>query len=212
MRVLKLSPKNLQKMAHYLGEEIKKGKVAVVPTDTVYGLTADATNQKAIAKIIKIKKRQSNKPLPVFVKDLKMAKRVALINKKQTKILKKIWPGKVTAILTRKKTSLLPSALFAGKKTIGLRIPDYKLINLLFDILNIPLIGTSANLSGGPEPVKIKEILDQFENQKIKPDIVVDAGDLKIKKPSTVVDLTGKEIKIIREGAISKKSLFNIIK
>jgi len=212
MRVLKLSPKNLQKMAHYLGEEIKKGKVAVVPTDTVYGLTADATNQKAIAKIIKIKKRQSNKPLPVFVKDLKMAKRVALINKKQTKILKKIWPGKVTAILTRKKTSLLPSALFAGKKTIGLRIPDYKLINLLFDILNIPLIGTSANLSGGPEPVKIKEILDQFENQKIKPDIVIDAGDLKIKKPSTVVDLTGKEIKIIREGAISKKSLFNIIK
>jgi len=212
MRVLKLSPKNLQKMAHYLGEEIKKGKVAVVPTDTVYGLTADATNQKAIAKIIKIKKRQSNKPLPIFVKDLKMAKRVALINKKQTKILKKIWPGKVTAVLTRKKTSLLPSALFAGKKTIGLRIPDYKLINLLLDILNIPLIGTSANLSGGPEPVKIKEILDQFENQKIKPDIVVDAGDLKIKKPSTVVDLTGKEIKIIREGAISKKSLFNIIK
>jgi len=212
MRVLKLSPKNLQKMAHYLGEEIKKGKVAVVPTDTVYGLTADATNQKAIAKIIKIKKRQSNKPLPVFVKDFKMAKRVALINKRQTKILKKIWPGKVTAVLTRKETSLLPSALFAGKKTIGLRIPDYKLINLLLDILNIPLIGTSANLSGGPEPVKIKEILDQFENQKTKPDIVVDAGDLKIKKPSTVVDLTGKEIKIIREGAISKKSLFNIIK
>ncbi|MCD6177911.1 threonylcarbamoyl-AMP synthase [bacterium] len=212
MRVLKLSPKNLQKMAHYLGEEIKKGKVAVVPTDTVYGLTADATNQKAIAKIIKIKKRQSNKPLPVFVKDLKMAKRVALIDKKQTKILKKIWPGKVTAILMRKKNSLLPSTLFAGKKTIGLRIPDYKLINLLLDILNIPLIGTSANLSGGPEPVKIKEILDQFENQKTKPDIVVDAGDLKIKKPSTVVDLTGKEIKIIREGAISKKSLFNIIK
>ena len=85
MQVLKLSPENLQKIVHYLGEEVKKGKVVVAPTDTVYGLIADATNEKAIAKIFKIKKRQSDKPLPVFVRDIKMAKRVALIDKKQTR-------------------------------------------------------------------------------------------------------------------------------
>ncbi len=212
MRVLKLSPENLQKIVHYLGEEVKKGKVVVAPTDTVYGLIADATNEKAIAKIFKIKKRQSDKPLPVFVRDIKMAKRVALIDKKQTKILKKMWPGKITVVLVRKKTSFLPNILFAKKKTIGLRRPDHKLINLLLNILNTPLIGTSANLSGGPEPIKIKEIVDQFKKQKVKPDIIIDAGDLKIKKPSTVVDLTRKEIKIIREGAIPEKSLFNMIK
>ena len=212
MRVLKLSPENLQKIVHYLGEEVKKGKVVVAPTDTVYGFIADATNEKAIAKIFKIKKRQSDKPLPVFVRDIKMAKRVALIDKKQTKILKKMWPGKITVVLVRKKTSFLPNILFAKKKTIGLRRPDHKLINLLLNILNTPLIGTSANLSGGPEPIKIKEIVDQFKKQKVKPDIIIDAGDLKIKKPSTVVDLTRKEIKIIREGAIPKKSLFNMIK
>jgi len=123
-----------------------------------------------------------------------------------------MWPGKITVVLVRKKTSFLPNILFAKKKTIGLRRPDHKLINLLLNILNTPLIGTSANLSGGPEPIKIKEIVDQFKKQKVKPDIIIDAGDLKIKKPSTVVDLTRKEIKIIREGAIPEKSLFNMIK
>src|SRR3989344_4990898 len=78
---------------------IEKGKAIICPTDTVYGFLADATNKKAVDRIFKIKKRPKQKPLPVFVKNLKMAKSIAVINKGQESFLKKYWPGRITAIL-----------------------------------------------------------------------------------------------------------------
>ncbi|GAH71161.1 unnamed protein product, partial [marine sediment metagenome] len=134
--------------------------------------------------------------IPIFVKDLKTAKRLAQINKNQEKFLRKVWPGKVTTVLKRK--NKLPKILFVERKTIGLRIPDYKIINQLLLIINRPLAGTSANISGRPPSTKIEEVINQFKKQKSQPDLIIDAGNLPKSKPSTVLDLRISPPKILR--------------
>ena len=201
--VIKSDKKNLKETIKITLKFLNEGKLIVSPTDTVYGLICDATNKKAVEKLFKIKKRPKGKPIPIFVKNIEMAKQLAFIDKTQEKFLKKVWPGKVTVILKRKKR--LPDLFLDNQKTIGLRIPDYKLINELLKRLNNPITGTSANISGKPASTKIKEVTSQFENQKIQPDLIIDTGDLKKSKPSTVIDLTGKKSKILRRGEVKIK-------
>ena len=168
----------------------------VCPTDTVYGLIADANNKKAIEKIFKIKKRSFRKQLSLFIKDFKTAEQLAVINKEQEKILKKNWPGKLIAVFKARKK--FPKGIVCDFGKIGLRIPDYKLLNELLKNFNHPLAQSSANISGLPASNKIKEVLRQFQNKKNQPDLVIDAGNLKSSKPSRVVDFTGKRPKILR--------------
>jgi len=179
---------------------LERGQVIVCPTDTVYGLLADATNNQAVEKVFKIKKRDKKKAIPVFVKDIKMAKKFAKIDKNMEKFLDEIWPGKITIVLKRKKKSGLPELLFNKKKTIGLRIPDCLLVKQIIKKINKPLTGTSANISGNPSSVKIKEILKQFEEQEIRPDLILDGGNLSGNFPSTVVDFSAQKPKVIRKG------------
>ncbi len=174
---------------------LKSGGIILCPTDTVYGLIADATNKKAVERIFKMKKRSKNKPLAFFVSDLKMAKQLAFINKDQEKILKSIWPGKTTVVLKRKKYELYG----AKKTTIALRILKYKLIIDLIKKIKKPLAQTSANISGRMDSVKIKEVIKQFEDQKLKPDLIINKSNLNSSKPSTIIDLTGKKLKILRK-------------
>ncbi|MCJ7786718.1 L-threonylcarbamoyladenylate synthase [Patescibacteria group bacterium] len=199
MEVLKVNRKNFKKTINKAIELIKKGEVIVCPTDTVYGLIADATNEKAVEKVFKIKRRPKGKPIPIFVRDLKMAKRLVEINKEGEKILKKIWPGKVTAVFKKKEKI---KVFGASPKTIGLRIPNHKLVNILLSKLNRPLTGTSANISGKPASTKIGEVTSQFKNQKFLPDLVLNGGNLKKSLPSTIIDLTKKKPKILRKGEI----------
>ena len=180
-----------------LAEWLKKGKVAVCPTDTVYGLVADAINQTAVNKIFKIKQRKSGKPISIFVRDLKMAKGFAVIGKEQEKIIKSVWPGRTTLILKPKRK--LPKGIGRAGKEIGLRIPDYKIISRLLSVSNSPLTGTSANISGKPASTKIKEIISQFKNQKHQPDLVIDCGNLPKNKPSTIIDLTIYPSRVLRQ-------------
>lgn len=195
--IIKVNPGNLnRKIIQEVAEIIEKGGVVVFPTDTVYGLLADTRNKKAVEKIFKIKKRPKTKPLAIFAKDIKMAEKYAFINKKQEKFLKKNWPGKFTAILKSKNN--LSEGVAAENKTIGVRIPDYQLINLLFAKINFPLAQTSANISGCEATTKIKEVLKQFAGKKIKPDLIVNAGDLPQNKPSKIIDLTEEKPRIIR--------------
>lgn len=182
---------------------IKKGKTIVFPTDTVYGLLADATNKKAVAKNFKIKKRDTSKSFPIFVKDIAMAKELTEIDKKQENFLKKSWPGKVTAVLKRKHKSKNQKIRVYGiaGDTIALRIPNHNLILKMLKLVNKPLIGTSANISGLPASGKIEEIKKQFKGRKFQPDLIFDAGEfgLSESKPSRIVDLTGKKQKILRK-------------
>lgn len=199
MEILNLNQKNLPKIIKRLTKSLKQANVIVCPTDTVYGLIADATNKKAVKKLFKIKKRDFKKPVPIFVKDIEMAKKLAFVNKEQEKFLKKAWPGKVTAVLKLKIVNSKLKIYGIEKKTIALRIPKYKFIQELLKRVNRPLTGTSANISGKPASTKIKEVISQFRKEKLQPDLIINAGNLKKNKPSTVIDLTLTPPTILRE-------------
>jgi len=175
---------------------LREGKIIICPTDTVYGLLCDAANEKAVGKIFEIKKRDKSKPLAVFVKDIKMAERFASINESQKKFLKKNWPGAVTVILKAKKG--LAKLTYKNNK-IGLRVPDYGFLGLVLRDFGKPIAQTSANISGKPAVVKIKEVFDQFKSIDVKPDLMIDEGDLPKNKPSKVMDLTEGKIKTLRK-------------
>lgn len=184
---------------------IKNGGVIISPTDTIYGLICDATNKKAVEKIFKIKKRPRIKPLPIFIKDIKMAKKLAYIDEpasakgfgeaRQEKILKKYWPGEFTFVLNKKKGVKVYGV---NKNTIALRLPKYRFLNVLLRKINKPLAQTSANISGKPASTKIKEVLTQFAKNKIKPDLIIDVGNLPKNRPSKVIDLTKNRKKVLR--------------
>ena len=194
MKILKISKKNFNKVLKKVTELIEKGKVVVFPTDTFYGLIADAKNEKAVEKIFKIKKRSKRKPIPIFIESLKVVKKIAKVDKGKEKFLMKIWPGKVTAILEAKDKKFPKSILKENK--IGIRIPNYKFLSLLLKKIKKPLAQTSANISGMPTPANIKGILKQFKNRKFQPDLIIDAGNLG-QKPSIVLDLTEEPPKIV---------------
>jgi len=194
MQIIPLTSKNFQAVVEIAGRTIRAGGIVIAPTDTVYGLLADATNKKAVDKIYQIKQRQSDKPLPIFVKNIAMAKKLAKISNKNRKILETKWPGKFTAVFPKKNVKLFG----VGDKTTALRIPHYPFINSLLETLNIPLIGTSANISGQPSTTKIDDVLNQFKNIKIALDLVINAGDLPDSNPSAIVCLVQSKPKIIR--------------
>jgi len=213
MKILKINPENLRESRQAIEEAvsaIKKGGIVVFPTDTVYGLAADATNEAAVRKIFKIKKRPEDKPVPLLISDLEMAKKLSYFDKRVEKILLSIWPGPITVLL-QAKGGVLPWLVTAGRQTIGLRIPDYKIAHFLTAKCGVPLVATSANISGKPSSNKISGVIAQFEKAGYKPDLILDAGDLKHTEPSTVLDFSkGKPI-ITRVGLVNKKKLFDII-
>ena len=196
MKIIKTHSENANSVLKEARRLLLSGKILICPTDTVYGLICDATNKRAVEKLFKVKQRQKDKPAPIFIKNIRQAKELAEVSKKQEKFLKKFWPGKVTAVLKRKGKRKI---FGVEKETIGLRLPNYKFINLLLKRTNRPLIGTSANISGKPPVVNISEALSQFKNKKYQPDLMVDAGVLKESKPSMVVDLTSDVVKILRK-------------
>ena len=157
--ILKISNENFEEIVKKAVKSIKEGKVLVCPTDTVYGLLADATNKEAVSKLFKVKKRQIKKPIPIFIRNIKMAEKLAVINQEQEIFLKKVWPGKTTAVLKRRQGIKI---FGMGKKTIALRIPNYKFLNALIEKINRPLTGTSANISRKPASTNIKGVIRQF--------------------------------------------------
>lgn len=195
MKIEEVRASNSKEIIKSLVQIIKEGKIAVCPTDTVYGLLADATNEKAVQRVFQIKKRHKGKPLPVFVKDLRMAKRLAKIHKEQEEFLRDAWPGKVTVVLQARHK--LPKELEKDGK-IALRIPHYEMVNLILKKLNRPLTGTSANISGQPSCSSAAEVIAQFKKRKYQPDVIIDAGKLPESNPSAVIDITTAPYRTIR--------------
>jgi len=184
---------------------IKRGGSIVYPTDTVYGLGVNALKPYAVERLFKIKKRPETKPAPIMVKDIAMAKQLAYIDAKTEKALQQVWPGQVTVVL--EKRDIVPDILTAGRKTVGLRIPNHYFTQLLMANLNEPVTATSANFSGQPALSSADEIIRIFEKAYPRPDLILDAGELPPSPPSTVLDLTSSQPKITRVGPITKKDL-----
>ena len=197
MEILNLVPQKIKKTATELVTRLKGGEVLILPTDTVYGLVCDASNNKAVERIFKIKKRDRAQALPVFVEDIKMAEHYAFLTINNKEFLKKHWPGATTIILEAKNQLLSP--LLYLNDTIALRRPDYKLLAEVLKNFTGPLAQTSANISGQPAITKAKDILKQFEAQDEQPDLFVNFGDLPDRKPSEIIDYTEKTPKSVRK-------------
>jgi len=193
--IVKISPKIINNVTNFL----KKGGVVICPTDTVYGFLADATNKKAVSKIFSIKKRPKSKPLSLFVKDIAMAKELALINEKQTSVLKKFWPGKHTYIFKRILYDVgrrSPQKIYGvGKDTVAVRIPNHEFLNKLLKKIDVPLAQTSVNISGKHPLDKIDDIIKQFGKANI---LIINGGDIRNGKASKVIDATKDTINILR--------------
>jgi len=185
MKTISASENNIKEIIAAL----KNGAVLVLPTDTVYGLVCDAKNKKAVEKIFDIKDREKTKPLAVFVKSIEMAKEIAEINKPAEEFLK---DSKTTVVVKAKDRRL--SDLVYKDGTIGIRIPDYRFLNLILDEFNAPLAQTSANVSEGAL-TEIAKIRFQFGSEEV---LIIDAGDLPKRNASSIIDLTKDAIKIIR--------------
>ena len=176
---------------------LKKGKVVVYPTDTLYGLGANIFNRHAVEKIYRMKNRPYNMPLPIVISSINKINEFAEMNEFATKLAKKFLPGKLTIVL--KKRSIIPD--YISKDKVAIRIPANEIALKLAH--EFPITATSANLHGGKLPSNIEIAKRQLGD---KPDIYLDYGKLS-GLPSTVVDASGKKIKIMREGAIKKEEL-----
>ncbi|NIP39559.1 MAG: threonylcarbamoyl-AMP synthase [Candidatus Dadabacteria bacterium] len=197
--VIKTSdPKAVNKTA----EILKNGGVIVYPTDTLYGLGALVSKEKSVQRIFEIKGRNKNMSLPVLARDFEMLEDYALVPVKYEEMLQKFMPGAFMAILKLKKD--LNPIITGGKDTIGIRISSNSFVKMLMEKLDVPLISTSANLSGMGNIYKVSELIDVFSN---KVDLVIDSGSISPSKGSTIVDLTSEPPKILREGDISKAEL-----
>jgi len=210
MKILKINPNRPGKeVIDRIISTIKGGGAVIYPTDTVYGLGVNAFDDKAAKKVFEIKGRDFKKPISIMVRDIEMAKRIASFGKDTEKTLKEILPGPITVILFKK--AIIPDILTAGSRKIGIRIPGCDFTQILMKNLNFPITTTSANMSGEPASNDIKEILRQFQNNKFKPDLVLNAGILPKSRSSTVIDLTSSRPKVLRAGPVAKKELIKIL-
>ena len=187
-------------------EALGKGEVIVYPTDTLYGLGADIFNKIAINKIYEIKKRPINLPLSVAVANFQDIENIAYVDDKIRLLSDTFLPGKLTMIL--KKKDCISELLTGGFENVAIRIPDNNIALSLISEFG-PITATSANIHGTKTPDIISEIRIQFKNKDIS--VYLNAGKI-TGKPSTIVDLTGKDIQLVREGAIPKKDILDAIK
>ncbi|MFH1837897.1 MAG: L-threonylcarbamoyladenylate synthase [Candidatus Kuenenbacteria bacterium] len=184
-------------------EILKSGGIIIYPTDTCYGIGVDATNKQAIKKLINLKGRDFKKPISIIVKNFEMAQKIGDFNFQAKKLFKKYLPGPLTLVIKKKKSIYqLPNILTAGKRKIGTRMPDNKIALELVKKFNKPITTTSANISTKPECYSKQEILKQFKKNIKKIDLILDAGKLSKTKPSTIIEVIGNKLKILRQGAI----------
>lgn len=186
--------------------DIKKGKIAIFPTETVYGIGTNALNENACAKIFEIKGRNNSKALIVLISNYKMLESIVTdINEIERKLMNKFWPGPLTIIL--KKKEIVPNVVTGGSNEVGVRMTSGEVAHFLVEKAGVPIVAPSANLSGEQTGTKIKIIIEEFSD---KVDYIIDTGDIESDLTSTVVKVENNKIRILREGKIIKEELSEI--
>ena len=182
-----------------LAQDLKSGKVIAFPTDTVFGLACIYDDEKAIAKLKRLKRRDAHKPLPMMCADLKMVEAVAKLTPTALKLARHFWPGPLTMVLEKREQ--VPSFVTNGLKTIAIRIPAYEDILNLIKETGKALLVTSANIGGEAAMQKYSEVMKKLPD--IDGIVTIDAQSL---TASTIVDLSD-DVKILRLGDISQADI-----
>lgn len=183
---------------------LSDGKIVVYPTDTLYGLGADIYNEQAVNRVFEIKKRSKTDPLSVAVSCFSEIEKIAFVDDKIKELVEFFLPGKLTIILNKK--DIVPNFVTGGLNKIAIRMPDNKIALELLSKFG-PITATSANVHGEKTPCIINDIRMQFKDDVA---VYLDDGYLE-GKSSTIVDAISKKFKIIREGAISKDKIMEMI-
>ncbi|MEM3699319.1 MAG: L-threonylcarbamoyladenylate synthase [Candidatus Bathyarchaeia archaeon] len=206
--VFKVDPKNPENNAIRLAANIiKKGGLVAFPTETVYGLGADALNAKAVLALFEAKKRPLDNPPIVHVGKIEnIYKLVKEIPPKADMLMRRFWPGPLTLIF--KRSSVVPSVTVAGLDTIAIRMPRHNVALALLRESNCPIAAPSANLAGKPSPTSAEHVLEDL-NGRI--DAILDAGLTRIGVESTVLDMTVEPPQILRPGGTPYEDLKKIL-
>ena len=187
---------------------LRKGGLVAVPTETVYGLAADAENSAAIWTLFEVKQREREKAFSILVTGMDMVERYCEnIPPVAYALAEKYWPGPLTMILEDK--GVVSAMVNDEGDTLGVRCPDHPLTLAILRELGRPLAAPSANISDQPSPKTTKEVLDYFDGRI---EGVVEGGTCALGVESTLVDLSGDEPKILREGAIPGQEILDFIK
>lgn len=189
-------------------EVLKGGGLLVYPTDTAYGLGCNALDEIAINKLYEVKGRNYSKPTHVVVRNWKMINEITYPNEDAKILYKKFLPGPLTLILPKKES--VPDLLTSNLPTLGIRIPNNLITQSLSNSLPFPYTTPSANRTGGKTPYSIYEVKRELDVKKV--DLILDAGKLPKKAPSTLVDLASSVPEILREGPITKERINKILK
>ena len=202
--VLKVNPRKPEKKKIRVAAEIiKNGGLVAFPTETVYGLGADALNPKAVLALFKAKKRPLDNPPIVHISDVKEVYRlVEEVPPKAEKLMENFWPGPLTLIFRRSK--IVPDVTVAGLDTIAIRMPKHNVALALIRESGCPIAAPSANLAGRPSPTTAQHVLEDLEGRI---DAVLDAGPTRIGVESTVLDLAAYPPQILRPGGTPLEKL-----
>ena len=187
---------------------LKRGNLASLPTETVYGLAGNAYSKRALRKIYKLKKRPTYNPVIIHYHNKQRAEKDVILNDNFLKLYKKFCPGPITFILKKNKETKINKLATANLETIAIRFPSHKVIRTILKSIKFPLAMPSANVSSNLSPINAYDVHDEFK-KKIR--IIINGGKSKIGIESTVIDLTDKP-KILRPGIISSKDIKNSLK
>src|SRR5688572_29815393 len=186
---------------------LREGRLVAIPTETVYGLAADATSEPAVRRIFEAKRRPPTNPLIVHVADVETAKRYAAhwTHSAQT-LAEAFWPGPLTLVL--QKTPAIPGVVTAGRATVGLRAPNHPLALQLLRAFDGPIAAPSANRSNRVSPTTAQHVRDELGDAV---DLVLDGGPCTVGIESTVLDLSGDAPRVLRPGAVTREQIESLI-
>jgi L-threonylcarbamoyladenylate synthase len=196
---------NLARIVSQAVSVLEAGGLVIFPTETVYGAGVDATNPKAVQKLLSFKSRREGKPLSIAVSNQKMALEFAELNQSAKKIYSRFLPGPITVVSKVKADCNLAPGVASEFETVGVRIPAHDLTLKILQKIGKPITATSANASGAKRPYSIADMLAGLSGkQKKLIDLIIDAGTLPPNQPSTVIDTTLSAPLTMRAGDISE--------
>ena len=187
---------------------IQVGGLVAFPTETVYGLGADATNDEAVACIFDVKRRPYFNPLIIHFSNQVSLAATVVFNEQAKKLARAFWPGPLTLVLRRKSDCSISLLASAGLDTLAVRIPSHQLAHALITAANTPIAAPSANCSGEISPSTAEHVLQSLGE---KVDAILDGGPCKVGIESTVIDLSGPTPTLLRPGGIVREDLEKVI-
>lgn len=204
-RIFRVTKNSIEKIK-LAGKILADGGTVVFPTETVYGLGANALSAEACTKIYAAKGRPQDNPLIVHVADFDISKYVSRIPKKAEQLMESFWPGPLTIIMP--KSELIPELVTGGLDSVALRMPSNRIARMLIEFAGIPVAAPSANLSGRPSPTTIEHCIEDLSGRV---DMIIGGEKCNVGLESTVVDATGDSVVILRPGAITKSMLEEVV-